>query len=180
MNATAIDNKPVHMPWWIPLIQGIAAAILGIMLIMNPATAVFLVQVLAIYWIISGIMSLVSLFVDRSHMGWKIFNGVLGIFAGWALLRLDNVDAAVLFGWTVVILLAIQGIIMGIVQLVEAFRGGGWGPGIMGAISILFGIVLWNNSLIATLSLPWVIGIFMIAGGIAAIVLAFRLKGAGA
>ena len=69
---------------------------------------------------------------------------------------------------------------MGIVQLVEAFQGGGWGPGIMGALSILFGILLWSNSLAATVMLPWVIGIFMIVGGIFAIVLSFRLKGAGA
>ena len=181
MTATAIDNRPVHMPWWIPLIQGIAAIILGILLWTNPAqTAVTLVMFLAIYWVISGVISLLRLFVDRSHWGWKVFSGVIGILAGWALLRMDNVNAAVLFGWTVVILLAIQGIIMGIVQLVEAFQGGGWGPGIMGALSILFGILLWSNSLAATVMLPWVIAIFMIVGGIFAIILAFRLRGATA
>lgn len=181
MSATAIDNKPLHMPWWIPLIQGIAAVILGILLWMNPGqTAVILVQFLAIYWIIAGIMELLRLFVDRSHWGWKVFSGLLGILAGWALLNLGNVQAAMLFGWTVVILLAVQGIIMGIIELIEAFRGGGWGPGIMGALSILFGILLWSHSLAATVMLPWVIGIFMIVGGILAIVLAFRLRGATA
>ena len=181
MTATAIKNNPAHMPWWIPLIQGIAAVILGIMLWMDPGqTAIILVQILAIYWVISGIISLIGLFVDRSHWGWKVFNGLLGIFAGWALLNLGNVQAAMLFGWTVVILLAIQGIIMGIVQLVEAFQGGGWGPGIIGALSILFGVLLWTNSVAATVMLPWVIGVFMIVGGIAAIVMSFRLKGAGA
>ena len=179
--ATAIDNKPLHMPWWIPLIQGVAAVIIGILLWTNPAqTAATLVLFLAIYWIVSGVMSLVRLLVDRTHWGWKVFNGLLGIFAGWALLRLDNVGAAMLFGWTVVILLAIQGIIMGIVQLIEAFQGGGWGPGIMGALSILFGILLWTNSVAATIVLPWVIAIFMIVGGIFAIVMAFRLRGATA
>ena len=181
MSATAIDSKPLHMPWWIPLIQGIAAVILGVLLWMNPAqTAVILVQFLAIYWIIAGIMELLRLFVDRSHWGWKVFSGLLGILAGWALLNLGNVQAAMLFGWTVVILLGIQGIIMGIVELVEAFRGGGWGPGIMGGLSILFGILLLGNSLAATVMLPWIIGIFMIVGGIFAIVMAFRLRGATA
>jgi uncharacterized membrane protein HdeD (DUF308 family) len=181
MSATAIDNKPLHMPWWIPLIQGIAAVILGILLWTNPAqTAVTLVTFLAIYWIIAGVMELLRLVVDRSHWGWKVFSGLLGILAGWALLRLDSLQSALLFGWTVVILLAIQGIIMGIAELIEAFRGGGWGPGIMGALSILFGVLLWSNSIAATVMLPWVIAIFMIVGGIAAIVLAFRLKGAAA
>lgn len=179
MSATAIDTKPLHMPWWIPLIQGIATVILGIMLWTNPLqTASTLVWVLAIYWIVTGILTLLRLFTDRSHWGWKLFSGLLGVAAGWALLRLDNVAAAVLFGWTVVIVLAIQGIIMGIVQLIEAFRGGGWGPGIMGGLSILFGVLLWSNSLAATVMLPWVIAIFMIVGGIFAIILAFRLRSA--
>ena len=181
MSATAIDAKPLHMPWWIPLIEGIAAVILGIYLWTQPlATATILVQVLAIFWIISGIMTLLRLFTDRAHWGWKVFSGVIGILAGWALLRLDNVGAAVLFGWTVVILLAIQGIILGIIQLVEAFQGGGWGPGIIGGLSILFGILLWSNSLAATVMLPWVIAIFMIVGGIFAIIMAFRLRSASA
>lgn len=181
MTASAIENKPLQMPWWIPLIQGIATVIIGILLWTNPAqTAQTLVMFLAIYWIITGVLSLLRLFVDRSHWGWKVFSGLLGILAGWALLRLDSLGAAVLFGWTVVIILAVQGIILGIVELIEAFRGGGWGPGIMGALSILFGVLLWSNSLAATVMLPWVIAIFMIVGGIAAIILAFRLKGATA
>jgi uncharacterized membrane protein HdeD (DUF308 family) len=181
MNATAIDNKPLHMPWWIPMIQGIAAVILGILLWTNPAqTATTLVMFLAIYWIVAGVMELLRLFVDRSKWGWKVFSGVIGILAGWALLNLGNVQAAMLFGWTVVILLAIQGIIMGIAELIEAFQGGGWGPGIMGALSILFGILLWTHSVAATVMLPWVIAIFMIVGGILAIILAFRLRGAAA
>jgi len=64
--------------------------------------------------------------------------------------------------------------------LVEAFQGGGWGPGIMGGLSILFGILLWSNSLAATVMLPWVIAVFMIVGGIFAIIMAFRLRGASA
>ena len=111
MTATAIDAKPVQMPWWIPLVQGIATVIIGILLWTNPVqTATTLVMFLAIYWIVTGVISLLRLFVDRSHWGWKVFNGLLGILAGWALLRLDNVGAAMLFGWTVVIILAIQGI----------------------------------------------------------------------
>lgn len=181
MTATAIDNKPVHMPWWIPLIQGIAAVIIGILLWTNPfRTANFLVWFIALYWLISGVISLLRLFVDRSHWGWKVFNGVLGILAGWILLDAGAEARTLAFGWTLVILLAIQGIIMGIISLIEAFRGGGWGPGIIGALSILFGVLLWTNSVAATVMLPWVIGVFMIVGGIAAIVMSFRLKGAGA
>ncbi len=179
--ATTTLDKPLHMPWWIPLIQGIAAVIIGVLLWTNPlGTANFLVTFIAIYWLISGILSLLRLFVDRSHWGWNVFNGIIGILAGWFLLGANGAAGTLLFGWTIVIILAIQGIIMGIIELIEAFQGGGWGPGIIGALSIIFGILLWTNSLAATVMLPWVIGIFMIVGGIVAIILAFRLRGAAA
>ena len=35
------------------------------------------------------------------------------------------------------------------------------------ACAILFGVLLWTNSIAATVMLPWVIGVFMIVGGIA-------------
>ena len=56
------------------------------------------------------------------------------------------------------------------------FKGAGWGVGILGAISILFGILLLANYMKFTISLPWAVGILAIVGGIAAIVMAFRLK----
>jgi uncharacterized membrane protein HdeD (DUF308 family) len=177
-NAVAV-NKPMQMPWWLPLIQGILAVILALFLFANPiATAKAIVWVIALYWLVTGVLTLLRLFVDRSHWGWKLFSGLIGIAAGWILLDAGAAERTLVFGWTVVILLGVQGIIMGIIQLIEAFRGGGWGPGIVGGLSILFGVLLLGNSLAATLVLPWVIGVFMLVGGIFAIIMSFRLKGA--
>lgn len=175
----AVAQKPAHIPWWIVLIQGIAAVILGILLWTNPLqTAKTLVWFIALYWLVSGIIQIVRLFVDRSHWGWKLFSGIIGILAGWVLLDADPIARTAAFGWALVVILGIQGIIMGIISLVEAFQGGGWGPGIIGALSILFGIVLLGNSMAAALVLPWVIGMFMVVGGIFAIIMAFRLRNA--
>jgi uncharacterized membrane protein HdeD (DUF308 family) len=179
-SAVAVD-KPLRMPWWLVLIQGILAVILAFFLFTSPAqTAAAIVWVIAVYWLITGILTLLRLFVDRSHWGWKVFSGVLGILAGWVLLDAGVAQRTLIFGWTIVILLGIQGLVMGVIQLIEAFRGGGWGPGIIGGLSILFGILLLGNTFAATLVLPWVIGVFMLIGGIFAIIMAFRLKGAGA
>jgi uncharacterized membrane protein HdeD (DUF308 family) len=46
----------------------------------------------------------------------------------------------------------------------------------MGAISILFGILLLVNVWVATFSLPWVLGILAVVGGIIGIIGAFRLR----
>jgi hypothetical protein len=101
----------------------------------------------------------------------------LGIIAGLLILQ-HPIWAPFVVGGTLIIILGIQGIIYGIISLVEAFRGAGWGIGILGAISIIFGIILLANVWIATFSLPWVLGVFGLVGGVIAIVQAFRQRGA--
>jgi uncharacterized membrane protein HdeD (DUF308 family) len=81
-----------------------------------------------------------------------------------------------LVGSVLIIILGIEGLLMGITNLIQAFMGGGWGVGLLGVLNIVFGIILLSNVLIATLSLPWLLGISGIALGIAAIILAFRLR----
>lgn len=176
---TAAVAPKQQMPWWVLLVQGIAAIILGVLFFTNPAaTSIIVVRFIAIYWLITGIISLVRIFTDPHHRIWKLISGIIGIFAGWFLLTSPGLESAALFGVTVVLLLAIQGIIMGIAELIEAFQGGGWGPGIIGVISIVIGFILLGQPLVTAAALPWVIGAFAFVGGIFAIVMAFRLKGA--
>ena len=168
------DNKLT--PWWLVLINGIAALILGILLITSTgSTVLILVQFLGIYWLVSGIFQIVGLFIDSTAWGWKLFAGILGILAGIVILNHPLISPLVV-GGTIVIVMGVQGIIFGIVGLVAAFQGGGWGAGIMGVLSVIFGIVLLANPLLGAAALPWVLGIFGIVGGIAGIIAAFRMK----
>ena len=168
------DNKLT--PWWLVLINGIAALILGILLITSTgSTVLILVQFLGIYWLVSGIFQIIGMFIDSTAWGWKLFGGILGILAGIIILNHPLISPLVV-GGTLVIVLGIQGIIFGIVGLVAAFQGGGWGAGIMGALSVIFGIVLLANPILGAAALPWVLGIFGIVGGIAGIIAAFRMK----
>jgi uncharacterized membrane protein HdeD (DUF308 family) len=75
-----------------------------------------------------------------------------------------------------VFVLGIQGIIIGVIGLIQAFQGGGWGAGILGALSILFGLVLMANPLIGAATLPFILGIVGLVGGVIAIIQAFRMK----
>lgn len=176
---SAVADKPATIPWWIVLIQGIAAVLIGILLLTNPIqTASVIVFAIGLYWVITGVISLVRIFTDRGHTFWKLFSGIIGIIAGWFLMTNVGDGAVVIFGVTVIIVLAIQGIIMGIIGLIEAFQGGGWGPGILGAISIVIGILLLGSPLGYAAVLPWVVGIFAIVGGIFAVIMAFRLRSA--
>jgi uncharacterized membrane protein HdeD (DUF308 family) len=163
-------------PWWLVLIEGIALIIIGILLLTNTGkTTLFIAQVMAIYWIISGILQLINMFRDHTAWGWKLFAGVIGIFAGIVLLG-QPIWATLIVLTTAIIILGIQGIIYGGIGLYQAFKGAGWGAGILAVLSIIFGIILLANIWVAAFSLPWVIGVFAIIGGILAIIAAFRFR----
>ena len=174
---TAAQAEGTQVPWWMVLIEGIALIILGLLLLLgNTAqTTIIVVQVLGIYWLIVGIIKIVSIFIDSSMWGWKLFAGIVGVLAGILILQ-HPLYAPLLVGSALIIILGLQGIIMGIVGLVQAFQGGGWGAGILGVVSILIGILLLANVWLFTFSLPWVIGILAVVGGIIAIIAAFRVK----
>ena len=175
--AEAVQNGGGRtIPWWLVLLEGIAAVIIGILLLAEPRmTITVLIWILGIYWFVAGIFSIISIFIDSSAWGWKLFIGILGILAGLVIMR-HPLWSSLLVPTVAVIVLGIQGLIMGVVRLIQAFQGEGWGAGILGVLSILFGIVLLMNPVIAGLTLPWVLGIFGIIGGIFAIITAFRLK----
>ena len=172
-----VQRQENTTPWWLVLLGGIAAIIIGWMLLQNPfRVANVLVWAIGLYWLITGILYLVSLIWDRTQWGWKLFGGIIGVLAGWFLIDAGAIERLASFGFAVILVLAIQGIIMGIMGLIAAFQGGGWGAGILGVISIIIGVVLLANPLIAAATLPMVVGIFAIVGGIFAIFGAFRMR----
>jgi len=164
------------IPWWLVLLEGIFAVIIGLLLLSKPGmTTAVLVQVIGIYWFIAGILNIVSIFIDHTAWGWKLFIGILGIVAGLLIIQ-HPLWSTVLVPTTLIIVLGIEGLIIGAINIVRAFRGGGLGVGILGALSIIFGIILLMNPVIGAAALPWVLGIFAIVGGIVAVISAFRMR----
>ena len=178
MTADTWEFETERSPWWLILMAGVLNLIVGILLLANPGkTAIVLVWVLGLYWFVQGIFVLVSMFLDHSAWGWKLFMGVLGILAGIVVMR-HPIASALVIPSILILLLGIQGLVMGGISLVLAFRGGGWGAGIVGALSILFGIILILNyaNLLTVLTYIWVVAILAIAGGIVQIVVAFQQR----
>ena len=164
------------VPWWLVLIEGVAFLIIGLLLLVaTEKTLVLLIQLLGIYWLIKGVVNIVSMFIDHTMWGWKLFAGILGILAGILILN-HPLWSALLVPATLIIILGVQGIIFGILGLIQAFQGAGWGAGILGALSVIFGLVLLFNPILGAAALPWVLGIFGIVGGIAGIIAAFRMR----
>ena len=162
-------------PWWMVLLEGVAAIILGVCLLIAPwMTTLIVAQFFGFYWLFSGILSLVGLFGDRTLWGWKLCAGILGIIAGLVVIR-HPLWSALVVPATLVVLLGVLGLIEGVVKFGQAFQGAGFGAVVLGILNIIFGLILLTAPLMATLVLPIVAGIFALIGGLAAIFMAFRL-----
>jgi uncharacterized membrane protein HdeD (DUF308 family) len=170
-------QKPARSyPWWLVLLQGIFAIILGLLLLVSPGmTTLVLIQFVGIYWLISGVFHIVGIFLDHSDWGWKLFAGVLGVIAGLLVIQ-HPLWSTVLIPATLIVILGITALVFGIVSLIAVFRGGGWSAGIFGALGILIGLALLTEPLLSTTNLPMVVGVLALVGGIAAIVQAFRMR----
>jgi len=170
-------NTPSNK-WWAVLLYGILSVILGIYFYTSPAlTMMSVVFVLGIYWLVTGIIGLFDMFQDRTAWGWKLFFSVVGIVAGLMVIS-RPLWATLVVPTAYVIVLGVWGMIMGVIMLISAFKGAGWGAGIMGALGVMLGLFLMWNPLAAALALPWVLGIFAMVGGIINIFMAFKIKSA--
>jgi uncharacterized membrane protein HdeD (DUF308 family) len=163
--------------WWVFLLQGFAGIIIGLMLITEPgATMVALTTVLGFYWLITGVLALVQVFVDRATPWiWSLLAGLVGILAGLFVLRHPLV-AALTVPTVLVIILGIQGLVIGAVQIIGGFKGGGIGPFILGAINVLVGILLLGSPMAAALAVPLVFGVLLLIQGAGLMILAFRVR----
>jgi uncharacterized membrane protein HdeD (DUF308 family) len=175
----AVVPEPARTPWWVVLLEGIALVVVGILLFTDTdRTVETLILFLGIWWFIGGIFDLVSLFMDRTHWGWKLFSGILGIIAGLAIIK-HPLYASFLLPAVLVWMLGIFGIIIGGIALVRAFMGAGWGTGLLGVAGIVLGIIMLSANLgVAVASVIVAGAIWAIITGIAAIIFAFRLRSA--
>ena len=166
--------------WWLVLLRGILVFLLGLLLITAPGlTLAALVVFLGAYWFVHGIFSIIGIFIGASgrHWGWLLLDGIIGILAGIFVMN-HPLFGAILIPTTLVIVLGIQGIIMGLINLVQGFKGDGARAVVLGIINLLFGIILLARPLVAATLLPFIFGVFGMAGGFLLIVLSLRIRGA--
>jgi uncharacterized membrane protein HdeD (DUF308 family) len=173
---TALPSQQSSI-WWLFLLQGIAAIVLGLLLLTAPgATMVLIVTFLGFYWLIEGILSLVHVFVDRSVPWiWSLLTGIVGIAAGILVLR-HPLLAALTVPTLLVIILGVQGLVMGAFEIIGGFRGGGIGSFILGIINVLIGLLLLASPAAAALAVPLVFGVILLIEGGGLIYWAFRVR----
>jgi len=179
MTTAALPAQPVQQFWWIALLQGICAIIVGALLVAEPAeTFLALIPLIGIYWLVIGILSLVRIFIDRS-VPWilSLLSGIIGVLAGFVVLR-HPMMAAILIPTVLVIVLGVQGLLMGVLEIIEGFKGGGAWSFILGVINLLVGLLLLARPMAAALAVPLVFGILLLVEGVMLLFWAFKVRSA--
>jgi uncharacterized membrane protein HdeD (DUF308 family) len=174
--STYAGGRGELLPWWLVLVEGILVALLGLLLLVAPgASLYFIVQLLGLYLFIAGIFRIIGIFLDPSSWGLKLLGGILCLIAGLAVLR-HPLWSTVGVPAGLVIIVGFLAMLQGAAGLVVAFQGGGWGMGILAVLGILLGLILVINPLIGVAALPFILGIFMLIGGVGAVIQAFRIR----
>jgi uncharacterized membrane protein HdeD (DUF308 family) len=163
------------VPWWLVLLEGLAALIIGIYLITSPiVSTILLVSILGWYWLIVGIFTIVSIFMDKTDWIWRAITGILGILAGIVVIS-HPFFSAILVPTMVVTLVGILAIAFGLVRLFWAMKEG-WGAALAGVLNILLGLLILSHPLVSIVTLVYLIAILGIVGGIATIYLAIKMR----
>jgi uncharacterized membrane protein HdeD (DUF308 family) len=163
--------------WWLLLLHGIAALLLGLMLVSAPAaTLASLMTFIGFFWLISGVLSVVRVFVDRSVPWiWSLLSGIVGILAGLFVVN-HPLTAALVLPATLVVILGIDGLAMGVFEIVRGVKGGGIGAFVLGGVNSLIGVLLLARPFAAALAVPFIFGVILLIEGVGLIFLAFKAR----
>ena len=173
---TTIWCGPGLFPWWLLLLWGLLTLAIGVLFITTPLlTTELLITFMGAFWLVGGIFSIGSLVVDRTNMAVKILLAIINIIAG-ALIMIYPFFSTVFILSFFVIFIGFFACFIGVVHLYQAVKGKDAGNGILGLISLVFGILLLFNPLLTAALLPFVAGGFCIVAGLSAIVSSFMAK----
>jgi uncharacterized membrane protein HdeD (DUF308 family) len=173
MATTATPDRAVNYAF---LLGGLTGVIFGIILLVRQDEALSLLAVIiGLWWLIHGAFLVFSVFIDSTDWGWKLAIGVLGMIAG--ILVLSNPSGAViLFEGLFGVYLGILGIMIGIAGFIGAFRGGGLGAGVFGAVSFLMGVLILFNAEFTTTLLITLFGALLLINGVVSIYMGLKTR----
>lgn len=166
--------------WWLFLTQGVVMIVLAVLALTQPWTIIGFVGA---YAIIDGILKLIAAFNRPSEQAGNrlpaLIIGAVSIVAGLIIWFNPAFAAAVL-----AYVIAAWAIVVGILLIVWALRlreeiTDEWTMLLLGAVSIVFGVMAFANIRDGILALRSIFAIYMIVGGVLAIALALRLRGLG-
>ncbi|MDD1684421.1 MAG: DUF308 domain-containing protein [Methanoregula sp.] len=163
-------------PWWLFLLWGLLTLLIGLSFLFTPGiTTELFILFLAAYWVVGGVFIVGSLFIDRTNTGMKVLLAVINIFAG--VLILSHPLYSTIFALSFLVLfLGFWACFIGSVHLYHAIGAKDAGNGVLGVISLVFGILLLAHPFFAVVLVPFVAGGFCLVSGFSTLYVAFIVK----
>lgn len=171
--------------WWLFLLRGVFGVVFGVLALVNGEAAVELLTfILGFYIILDGLLTIVAAIAERKRLGsigWYIFQGVLSILIGAAIIGFSAAFAEVI-GYLVYWAIVVISVLAGIVGLRVSFAARGvtksWGWGVfVNALAILVGVLIavliFTNVEGLFRVLLVIIGIWSLLAGLAMVIWSF-------
>jgi uncharacterized membrane protein HdeD (DUF308 family) len=172
------EGIPVR-DWWVVLIWGIVALLLGLMLLLRPGfTTISLVRVMAAFWVIGGFFDVLgSLLYREEGAGARLLLGIISMLVGALLLANSVLGTAILVS-VQYYLLGFIALIYGIVMMLKqgARTRWSWGQFVLGMLQAFIGIMLLAHPTVGILGFLAALGVLIMLGGILAILLSFQVR----
>ena len=166
--------------WWVVVVRGVAAVVFGLVALIWPGvTTVALAFVFGAFALVDGIALGVAAF--RAAPGSRlalVIQSVLGILLGVAALIWPTVAVVAL-----VFVIGAWAIVTGVAEIITAVRlraqmTSEWLLIFAGALSVIFGLLLWLWPGLGALAMVAVVGVYAIVFGIALVIAGLRLRSA--
>lgn len=166
--------------WWSLLVRGIAAIVFGMLALFWPDRVLdTLITLLGIFVLVVGIVFTIGAVLHRGpdrHWLRHLIPGIIGIVIG--IITISWPAAATVL---LTYLIAFWALIHGIGEIHAALRlrkdiAGEWMPIVIGVASIVIGVVLILQPLMAGAVLIWLVGFFMLILGILWVIMALRAR----
>ena len=166
--------------WWLVLLRGIAGIVFGILAFVWPGlTLAVLILLYGAYALVDGVFALIAAFSGGAKpvpTWWLIVVGLCGIAAGLITFFWPGVTALVLIvfigAWSIA-----HGIfeIIGAIKLRKEIDNEWWLI-LAGALSVIFGVIVLAAPGAGALALVWLIGAYSLVFGILLVGLSLRLR----
>lgn len=165
--------------WWVFVVGGVASVIFGVLAFVNPGLALF---VLAMFFaasiLVDGAFNAMGALQHREKDGWwvMLLMGVLGlVVGGYALLNPPVSMVALIY------LVAIQAILLGVFLLMMGYKvrkatSREWILYAAGALSVLFGVLVFKNPLAGGVSIVYMIACWAVLVGALKVFFGLRVK----
>jgi uncharacterized membrane protein HdeD (DUF308 family) len=169
--------------WWIFTLRGILAISFGLVAFLFwPLLALDLfVWFFGLFALSEGALSIIAVLIKHDQKYWWVIflEGITGVLLGFIIFFFSGLteEALLLF-------IAVWALITGIFEIIAAVRlrkemKGDLSPGLLGVISILFGLGLMVHRFGRGPSVYWLFGPFTSIFGILLIIISFRVREIG-